>query len=141
MDRSQIEAHKRELEHTRGVLGQNHPRVAELLSMIGLYHQHMEHNLEAALTHFEQALAVLYTQPEGICEVEIAVALTDIGNVYRSMNVNDEAVAKYRQALAIFEEKGTSANHPSIGAIHRGLDLLKALPSRKTESHHDGSET
>lgn len=62
----------------------------------------------------------------GGCEVEVAVTLTDMGNVLRGMGRCEEAVNAYRQAMIIFEEKATSRNHPSIQAASRGLAMLRA---------------
>mmetsp|Transcript_10279 Transcript_10279/g.30321 ORF Transcript_10279/g.30321 Transcript_10279/m.30321 type:complete len:95 (+) Transcript_10279:2-286(+) len=93
-----IEAQEGDLDSIRQKLGPTHPQVAEQLSSIGLYHQHMAQDLENALLCFEQALWVLCLteEREGSYKVDIAITLTDIGNVCRCINNNERAATAYR---------------------------------------------
>uniref|UniRef100_A0A7S1Z6L2 Kinesin light chain n=1 Tax=Trieres chinensis TaxID=1514140 RepID=A0A7S1Z6L2_TRICV len=115
---------KEALVECRRLHGNDHPKVAELLSVLGLFYHHVVHDFESALVHHEEALVVLRSQPGDSHKVEVAVTLTDIGNVYRSMGDHPRALSSYEEAIAAFTATSTNENHPSLQAANRGISML-----------------
>eukprot|EP00957_Ditylum_brightwellii_P187520 14280658-Ditylum_brightwellii.AAC.1 len=120
-----IQHQKEEINNTRNRLGTSHPEVARSLSTLALYFYHVIRNLDEALNALTQALEIFKVQPEHTCDLELAVTIVDIGDIYRAMGNHEKAVFKYKEALKIFRENDISESHPAVCGATRGVMLLR----------------
>mmetsp|Transcript_38619 Transcript_38619/g.78765 ORF Transcript_38619/g.78765 Transcript_38619/m.78765 type:complete len:178 (-) Transcript_38619:86-619(-) len=123
-----VKKHLAELEARKKSLGDTHPAVAEIYSILGLFHHHVISDHEMSLSYHLQALQILRTASlsDESCEVELAVTLTDVGNVCRSLGDDEGAMSSYQEALHIFAGCSPSVpeSHPGVGAARRGMSML-----------------
>ena len=123
-----VEDHLNELEEKKAQLGEWHPKIAEILNILGLFHHHALDDQPSALHYHVQALDIYKSQRDQCSlQKEIAVTILDIGNVHRSMGNNEQAVASYESALRIFSQNGFPASHPLVSSATRSLSRLTRI--------------
>uniref|UniRef100_A0A7S2EIT6 Uncharacterized protein n=1 Tax=Trieres chinensis TaxID=1514140 RepID=A0A7S2EIT6_TRICV len=81
-----------------GPLNENRENDAVALNRLALFCRHVEHDLPRALEYHMNALVALRSQAISASNVEIAVTLTDIGNVYTLLNDTRSARAAFEEA-------------------------------------------
>ena len=117
--------HHAELSSRITTHGESHPAVAEMYGILGLFHHHVLSDQLAALNYHRQALQTLRQAQlsHHSCQLEMAITLTDIGNVYRSSGDDDRAKSSYQEALSIFSRctPPLSDCHPALNAARRGI--------------------
>ena len=94
----------RELEAAIQTYGPCHTKVASLWSALGLIRHHMQ-QLTAAAVQCHRAAICIYRQQESeeSSQVDLAVALTDLGRCYEYLNESDKSVLLYQEAATILE--------------------------------------
>jgi len=120
-----IQKQLEEIKTQRRLLGESHPDIANSMNALALYFHHVIRNHEEALNFHTQALTILQAQPDNTHDVEMAVTIVDIGNVYRILGSTEAAISKYTEALRIFQANRIPETHPAVGAASRGMRLLQ----------------
>jgi len=121
-----------ELSDLNARLGGKHPEVADMLNIIGLCYHHLSTNQDKALQFHKEALDILklcmdfsssQTEKASISK-NIAVTLTDIGNVHSKRGDIIEARASYDDALCIFRDLKMSSEGNLMGSMMRGISRI-----------------
>jgi len=76
--------------------GEDHPKVAETMNVLGLYYHHMAKDYSTALFYHQRALHVLTSWESGCLVEDIAVTLTDIGNIQDLTGDHEGALKSFR---------------------------------------------
>lgn len=126
-----------ELEQQRPVLGPSHPKIAELATALGLYHQHVTGNFEESMRYHSEALRVhrsiaVFAPENGVSDV--AIVLTDIGRVLTQAGRTEEAIEAYNEAMQIHVTHGLGDEHPRVSCTLRGIALLTRITPNARES-------
>mmetsp|Transcript_15400 Transcript_15400/g.21056 ORF Transcript_15400/g.21056 Transcript_15400/m.21056 type:complete len:139 (-) Transcript_15400:137-553(-) len=120
-----IQQQMEEINSQQNRLGKSHPDVANSMNVLALYFHHVIRNHQEALSFHTQAMDILKAQPVQTCDVEIAVTMVDIGNVYRATGKNEQAVSHFMAALRIFRENKVPETHPAVCGATQGVCLLQ----------------
>ena len=83
-----------------------------------------KHDYEAARRHFEAALALCASYPDGLLRAW-EPTITNLGHAYRQLNMLDEAVATYRRAKDLC---------PMNATVHASLAFATHLAGRRHEA-------
>lgn len=115
--------------------GENHPKVAEALNVLGLYHHHMSRNHELSLQYHERALNIFTNCENSSVSRQLSITTTDVGNVYRSMGKKEKASEFYNKALDMVRQESEG----------RWRDfwiysITQAIESLSTVDHNNMSE-
>mmetsp|Transcript_38668 Transcript_38668/g.78871 ORF Transcript_38668/g.78871 Transcript_38668/m.78871 type:complete len:161 (-) Transcript_38668:253-735(-) len=150
-ERDMMSLHNDALEDARNRHGDDHPKVAEALTTIGLFHHHVSKEYEKALLFFNEALMVLRkSHKEEEHAINAAITMTDIGCVHQARGDKTSALLFFNAAISIFSYSGTSEYHPSYQTARRAVALLdpylQESPTVKfaisnVKPHRDGLST
>lgn len=94
LDRCEVELHA-----ARTIHGDDHPKLAETLTTLGLLHQHMIRNHDKALMYHCESLRILSKEmpTDSISSgCPMAVALTDVAQIYEARSDHERALCTYR---------------------------------------------
>ena len=103
------------------VLGPEHPRVAALLTNLGIAHA-MLGELDEAVRRGEEALATA-ERALGAEHPDVALALTNLGNIEAECARPEAARVHYEQALATYE-RALGPEHPDVAMVLNNLGIL-----------------
>lgn len=111
----------------------NHFDTAASWNNVGLTHLKMG-EVEKALEHHQEALRIL-TDIYGPKHPNLATTIGSIGNVYKTQELWEEALAEYEVAHELLESAIGESHHPDIASSHNNMGLvLSQLPGREAEA-------
>jgi len=111
----------------------NHVDTAASWNNVGLTLLKME-EMENALEHHQEALRIL-TAIYGPKHPNLAMTIGSIGNVYKSQELWEKALAEYEVAHELLELALGTSKHPDIASSLNNMGLvLSQLPGREAEA-------
>mmetsp|Transcript_17979 Transcript_17979/g.25352 ORF Transcript_17979/g.25352 Transcript_17979/m.25352 type:complete len:224 (-) Transcript_17979:6544-7215(-) len=125
-----------ELHAARMIYGDDHPKLAETLTTLGLLHQHMLRNHDKALMYHCEALRILSKESpkeEHDRVIAMAVALTDVAQIHEARSDNERALYTYREALGLLRSINLAESDPRIFSAKQGIDRLCRCSSTTRE--------
>lgn len=113
----------RDLEHAQRDYGNCHPKTAETWNALGLSRVHMQGDATGARICHEHALAIY--RDLGDMPQETATTLSDVGFCYERLELHEEALRKYEEALELFvADKSLGENHPQVLSTRRAISRM-----------------
>jgi len=111
----------------------NHPDTAASWNNVGLTHLKMG-EAEKALEYHQEALQIL-SGIYGTKHPNLATTIGSIGNVYKTQELWEKALAEYEVAHELLESALGTTEHPDVASSYNNMGLvLSHLPGREKEA-------
>mmetsp|Transcript_7579 Transcript_7579/g.11122 ORF Transcript_7579/g.11122 Transcript_7579/m.11122 type:complete len:269 (-) Transcript_7579:4-810(-) len=124
-----------ELATRRSTLGNDHIDVAETLNALALVNHYMTDDQEEALRCHTEALHIfnLRKNTPDYSDANVALTLSDIGNVYRKRGNYIDAASFYMKSVQTYRLSGMNDEHPRVHAVLMCLAQVKGFVTEVKE--------
>eukprot|EP00565_Helicotheca_tamesis_P003794 CAMPEP_0185725536 /NCGR_PEP_ID=MMETSP1171-20130828/1771_1 /TAXON_ID=374046 /ORGANISM="Helicotheca tamensis, Strain CCMP826" /LENGTH=214 /DNA_ID=CAMNT_0028393683 /DNA_START=33 /DNA_END=678 /DNA_ORIENTATION=+ len=124
-----------ELEARRYSLGNDHLDVAETLNALALANHLMTDNQNEALRCHKEALHIFDLRKGGpdYPTADVALTLSDIGNVHRKRGEYNDAANAYMKSVRTYRLCGMNDEHPRVHSVLMRLAQLKGFMTEVEE--------